>query len=160
MLIKLNKFYNNITMSREDKISQIKEMVLEGDLSDEKGKEFEAEDNIDMETMKTDFKGLYDKAEKVLKNSTELTDGKVVLSLDGGTEDFENYPERFEEIGKTLEELRGIMKVYRTEKVTTKKSSSTRTRYSKKDWSNISRFTKRYRRGNKEQAKKRLTKRF
>ena len=118
---KAEQVYNNITMSREDKLSQIKEMVLEGDLSDEKGKEFEAKiTNIDMETMKTDFKGLYDKAEKVLKNSTELTDGKVVLSLDGGTEDFENYPERFEEIGKTLEELRGIMKVYRTEKATTK----------------------------------------
>ena len=118
---KAEQVYNNITMSREDKLSQIKEMVLEGDLSDEKGKEFEAKiTNIDMETMKTDFKGLYDKAEKVLKNSTELTDGKVILSLDGGTEDFENYPERFEEIGKTLEELRGIMKVYRTEKATTK----------------------------------------
>ena len=45
-----------------------------------KEKEFEAKiTNIDMETMKTDFKGLYDKAEKVLKNSTELTDGKGSL---------------------------------------------------------------------------------
>ena len=35
---KAEQVYNNITMSREDKLSQIKEMVLEGDLSDEKGK--------------------------------------------------------------------------------------------------------------------------
>ena len=118
---KAEQIYNNITMSREDKISQIKEMVINGDLSNEKGKEFEAKiTNIDMETMKTDFKRLYDKAEKVLKNSTELTDGKISFSLDGGTEDFENYPERFEEIGNTVEELRSIMKVYRTEKATTK----------------------------------------
>ena len=118
---KAEQIYNNITMSREDKISQIKEMVINGDLSNEKGKEFEAKiTNIDMETMKTDFKRLYDKAEKVLKNSTELTDGKIYFSLDGGTEDFENYPERFEEIGNTVEELRSIMKVYRTEKATTK----------------------------------------
>ena len=86
-----------------------------------KEKEFEAKiTNIDMETMKTDFKRLYDTAEKVLKDSTELTDGKISFSLDGGTEDFENYPERFEEIGNTVEELRSIMKVYRTEKATTK----------------------------------------
>ena len=118
---KAEQIYNNITMSREDKISQIKEMVINGDLSNEKGKEFEAKiTNIDMETMKTDFKRLYDKAEKVLKDSTELTDGKISFSLDGGTEDFENYPERFEEIGNTVEELRSIMKVYRTEKATTK----------------------------------------
>ena len=118
---KAEQIYNNITMSREDKISQIKEMVINGDLSNEKGKEFEAKiTNIDMETMKTDFKRLYNKAEKVLKNSTELTDGKISFSLDGGTEDFENYPERFEEIGNTVEELRSIMKVYRTEKATTK----------------------------------------
>ena len=118
---KAEQIYNNITMSREDKISQIKEMVINGDLSNEKGKEFEAKiTNIDMETMKTDFKRLYDKAEKVLKNSTELADGKLSFSLDGGTEDFENYPERFEEIGNTVEELRSIMKVYRTEKATTK----------------------------------------
>ena len=118
---KAEQIYNNITMSREDKISQIKEMVINGDLSDKKGKEIEAKiTNIDMETMKTDFKRLYDKAEKVLKNSTELADGKLSFSLDGGTEDFENYPERFEEIGNTVEELRSIMKVYRTEKATTK----------------------------------------
>ncbi len=118
---KAEQITNNITMSREAKLSQIKEMVIEGDLSDAKGQEFKDKiTNIAMNTLKIDMPTLYKKVNKVIEDSTELNDGIPVLSLDGGTEDLTNYPEIFSEISNSLEEVRNIMSSYRTNKATTK----------------------------------------
>lgn len=118
---KAEQVTNNITMSREDKLSEIDDMIDSGALSEAKGKEHKDKiTNIAMDTLEIDMPKLYKKVNKVIEDSTELNDGIAVLSLDGGTEDLENYPEIFTEISNSLEEVRNIMSSYRTNKATTK----------------------------------------